>query len=388
MIQINHEHPTHASGSSLRQFRSNIWRTPVTRRDIICGLAFAVTILAFPAIGHSADWEVDWKRTLSQAKVEGRLEMSIPSGSVWRAELLRFQDAYPDIKLNMTAFSGRDFWARFLKERELGQYLWDIRIGGYDAQEYQIKQAGNMQSVRDLLLLPEIVDESKWYGGLDGPFLDREKNYIFGFVNVAQTTARFNVKFIGPALNAADLVDPKWSGKISMADPRGGSSLNGMGGLYKKFGPDFIRKLLIDQKPVITNIPRQQMDWLVSGRYPIAFGLPSAVIVEYGRNGGDTSALSDLKGARQSTSGVGAITVPTKNPHPAATKVFVNWLLSRDVQEHLMKAVQLNSQRNDVAQGASDSALDYAHIDDYFRGQAEDVKPYLDEVKKIMATAQ
>lgn len=361
---------------------------PAMKRILSFVAALMVAALALPSFGHSDDWEQNWNRTLADAKTEGRLEMSIPSGSVWRAELLRFQDAHPDIKLSMTAFSGRDFWARFLKERELGQYLWDIRIGGYDAQEYQIKQAGNMQSVRDLLMLPDVVDNSKWYGGLDGAFLDREKSYIFGFVNVAQTTARFNVKLVGPTLNAADLVDPKWSGKISMADPRGGSSLNGMGGLYKKFGPDFIRKLLFDQKPVITNVPRQQMDWLVAGRYPIAFGLPSAVTLEYARNGGDISALGNLKGAQQSTSGVGAITVPTKNPHPAATKVFVNWLLSRDVQAHLMQGVQLNSQRNDVPQGASDSALDYAHIDDYFRGQSEEVKPYLDEVKKIMATVQ
>lgn len=350
-------------------------------------LALLIFSLLIPTLGHGADWEENWKDTLAKAKTEGQLVMSIPAGSVWHAELMRFQEAHPEIKLSATTFSGRDFWARFLKEREVGQYLWDIRIGGYDAQEYQIKQAGNMQSVRDLLVLPEVTDNSKWYGGLDAAFLDREKNYIFGFVGVDQMTARFNNKIAGHTLTATDLIDPKWSGKISMADPRGGAALNGMGGLFKKYGAGFIEKFIVDQKPVITNVPRQQLEWLISGRYPIAFGLPSATSVEYGRNGGDISAVGKMAGVLQSSIGVGGIAVPTKNPHPAATKVFVNWLLSKDVQTHLMPRVGLNSRRNDVPIAAPDIALDYSHIEDYFRPQGEEAKQYLDEVKKILAAA-
>jgi hypothetical protein len=351
-------------------------------RRILVALALILSFL--PGVAR-AGWEQDWDQTVAAAKREGQLVMSAPSGSVWHAELMRFQEAFPDIAVKMTAFSGRDFWARFMKEREVGLYLWDIRIGGYDAQEYQIKQAGNMQSVRALLILPEVIDDDKWHGGLDAAFLDKEKTYIFGFVGVEQMTARFNINIIGASLTAADLIDPKWSGRISMADPRGGSSLNGMGGLYRKFGPDFIRTLIVDQKPTITNIPRQQLEWLISGRYPIAFGLPSATPIEYSRSGGDISVIGNLTGARQSSIGVGGITVPTKNPHPAATKVFVNWLLSKDVQAHIMQRVKLNSRRNDVPQGAPDIALDFNSGDEYFRGQADETKIYLDEVKKILS---
>lgn len=352
----------------------------------IIRLLFLIALI-IPTAGYSADWEQNWNHTLTAAKAEGQLVMSIPAGGVWHAELMRFQDAYPGIKISATTFSGRDFWARFMKEREVGQYLWDIRIGGYDAQEYKIKQAGNLQSVRDLLVLPEVVDDSKWHAGLNSAFLDREKTYIFGFVGVDQMTARFNTKIAGRILTAEDLIDPKWSGKISMADPRGGAALNGMGGLFRKYGADFIQKFIVDQKPVITNVPRQQLEWLVSGRYPIAFGLPSATAVEYGRNGGDISAVGNMAGVAQSSIGVGGIAVPTQNPHPAATKIFVNWLLSKDVQAHLMERVKLNSRRNDVPQGAPDIALDYSHIDDYFRPQGDEAKQYLDEVKKILATA-
>ena len=166
-----------------------------------------------------------------------------------------------------------------------------------------------------------------------------------------------------------------------MADPRGGSPLTTMGALYRQKGPDFIRKLVVDQKPVITNIPRQQTDWLVSGRYPIAFGVPSAALVEYRRNGGDVSGISKMTGTRQWSMGVGGITVPTRNPHPNATKVYVNWLLSRDVQAHLMKGVELNSRRKDVPQGQPDASLDYSRIDDYIGGQTEAMKPYIEKAQ-------
>src|SRR4051794_9245911 len=168
--------------------------------------ALTVAIGCVPAVCAAAPWEDDWRRTLAAAKAEGQLVLSAPSGGVWRAELSRFQDTHPDIKLAMTAFSGRDFWARFMKEREVGQYLWDLRIGGYDAQEYQIKEAGHLQSVRDLLVLPEVADDAHWYGGLDGVFLDREKKYVFSFVSVDQMTARFNTRIVGPKLDAVDLV--------------------------------------------------------------------------------------------------------------------------------------------------------------------------------------
>jgi ABC-type Fe3+ transport system substrate-binding protein len=354
------------------------------KRAVFATLAVGLLLSLLHAPAQAVDWKQDWKQTIAAANTEGQLVMSIPSGSVWRAELMRFQSAYPNIKVRMAASSGRDFWARFMKEREVGQFLWDLRIGGYDAQEYQIKQAGNMQSVRDLLVLPEVLDDSKWYGGLDGTFLDKEKRYILGFVAVDQTSARYNKKLVGDSFDARDLLDPKWAGKISMADPRGGSSLTGMGGIYRRFGPDFIRKLMLDQKPVITNVPRQQTDWLISGRYPIAFGVPSAALVEYGRNGGDISSIGNLTGVLQWSVGVGAISVPTKNPNPAATKVFVNWLLTKDVQAHIMKGVQLNSRRKDVPQGSPDLALDYSKYDEYYAGQAEDMKPYIEAAAKLL----
>jgi iron(III) transport system substrate-binding protein len=347
---------------------------------------FAAALIAgfVTATAARADWKSDWDATVAAAQKEGELVVSAPSGSVWQTEMQAFEKAYPGIKVKMTAFSGRDFWPRFIKEREVGLYLWDFRIGGYDAQLNRIKAGGELQSVRDLLVLPEVVDDNAWYGGLDGCFMDLDKKYVFGFVAVEQSSAKFNTRIIKEQLTAKDLLDPKWKGKISMADPRGGSPLTTMGGLYRVYGSDYIRTLIVDQKPVITNVPRQQFEWLTSGRYPIAFGLPSAAVVDYQRSGGDVSFVGTLTGGTQWSIGVGGIAVPTKNPHPNATKVFANWLLTKATQDHIMKGVKLNSRRKDVPIYAPDAAIDYDRYDEYFGGQTEAMKPYIDDAQKLV----
>jgi iron(III) transport system substrate-binding protein len=342
-------------------------------------IALAGLLVAGPAAAQApADWQARWDALLAAAKQEGSITISGPSGKVWVPALAEFGKDYPDIKVSITAFSGRDFWPRFTKERDVGQYLWDVRIGGYDAYAYRLKQQGQIAPVRDLLLLPEILDAKSWRRGLDSLFIDLEHRYVAGFVAVDETLGHYNKKLLPEpwVVDMANLNDPRLTGKISLADPRGGSPLTAMGLLYRRFGPDFIRTLFTVQKPVITNVPRQQLDWLTNGRYPIAIGMPTAMLVEYGRSGGDPADLPPMRGLRTWSIGVGGIVLPTKPPHPAATQLFVNWLLSKKEQTRLMQEVHLNSQRSDVPDGNKILAIDYAHIDEYYGGQGEEMKPY------------
>lgn len=350
----------------------------------IVGLAFTL-LVANPAFAQPSDWKAKWDKTVAAARKEGQLVLSIPSGSVWRAELVRFQDAYPDIKLDMSAFSGRDFWPRFVKERELGQSLWDLRVGGTDHVAYRLKNAGDFEPIRDYLILPEVANGKYWYGGLNGMFLDKEKRYVLTFIAVETSPARYNKKFIKAGeISATDLINPKWKGKISMADPSIGSSLSGLAVLYKQLGPDYVRKLVIGQQPVITRVPRQQMDWLSSGRYPITWGMPSAALVEFKKSGGDVSQIENIPGGLQWSNGVGGLQMPTKAPHPNAAKVFINWILSKNVQAHLAKGVELNSRRNDVPPGNEDLELNYSRIDEYENGQSEEIDSYQRKVLDLI----
>jgi len=272
-----------------------------------------------------------------------------------------------------------------VKEREAGQYLWDLRVGGADALAYRLRDQGHMQEIRSLFVLPEVKDESKWMGGFDLVFLDKEKKYFPAFVAYVSQTATYSTKFVKAPPTIEDLTNkPEWTGKMSMADPRGGSALNSLAVMTKVHGEDMVKRLMIDRQMVITSDPRQQLNWLVSGRYPVAFGVPSATFVEYENRGGSISEFKDIIGLRQWAPGVGALQLTTNAPHPNAVKVFVNWILTREVQETLMKGVKLNSLRTDVPVVMPDIALDAAKIKDYHGTQDEAIEPYMKRTQDLL----
>jgi ABC-type Fe3+ transport system substrate-binding protein len=351
------------------------------RATMVALIAFAWSFAA-----RADDWKADWDRTLAAAKREGSLIISAPSGAIWRERLAEFQKAYPEIKLSLSTFASRDFWPRVVKEREAGQYLWDLRVGGVDTPSYNLKNQGALLPVRPLLILPEVTDDANWHGGLDALFLDREKQFMPMFVATATQSDYYNKVKIPDAsdLTVQKLIDPKWAGKISLADPRAGSSLNTLTVLDYLYGDDFIVKLMTNQKPVITKEPRQQLDWLASGRYPIAFGLPSAAFLEYGQRGARVEDFGTIPGLKLWSPGVGGVQIPNRNPHPNATKIYVNWLFSREVQARLMPAVQLNSRRKDVPPGAPDLAIDWSHFDEYVGTQVEELQSYSLRVSDIL----
>ena len=331
-------------------------------------LLLAACLLPLAAAAQSPDFQA----LAAAANKEGALILSAPTGRVWRDQLLEFGKAYPAIKLEVSTFASRDFWPRVVKEREAGQYLWDLRVGGADAPSYNLKNQGQLAPIRPMLL-PEISLDKNWLGGLDGLFLDKEKTYFVAFAAYDSQSVYYNrAKIDGASLTMKSLVEPQWAGKMSMADPRAGAPLNTLSVLDKVYGDAFVEKLMTEAKPVITKDPRQQLDWLASGRYPIAFGLPSATFVDYEQRGGKTDDLIKVPGLRLWSPGVGGIQIPTKSPHPAATRLFVNWLLTRDTQAKLMPAVQLNSRRTDVPPGDPETALDAAQIASYTGTQSEE----------------
>jgi iron(III) transport system substrate-binding protein len=332
-----------------------------------------------------ADWKSDWDSTIAAAKKEGSLVLSVPAGRAWRDALAKFQEAYPDIKTEMTPVASRDFWPRILKEHEAGQYLWDLRIGGIDAPSYDMKNRGELAPVKPLFILPEITDEKYWGAGFNGLFLDKEKQFFPAFVAYESTSVYYNkAKLNGAAPPTMQTLDaPQWSGKISMADPRGGASLNTLVVMDKLSGDEPIKKLMA-QKPVVTGEPRQMMDWLASGRYPVAFGLPSATFVDYAARGVSLADFVKAGGMHLWSPGVGAIEYMVKAPHPNAAKLFVNWLLSKDTQAMLMQAVKLNSQRVDVPQGDPAEAVDAKIMSQYTCTQAEDLEPFEQHVVALL----
>lgn len=331
-----------------------------------------------------ADWQQDWERTVAAAKKEGELVISGPSGRGWREALMEFQKTYPEIAMKITPSAGREFWPRLIKEREVGQYLWDLRVGGSDNNTHVLRRQGFFAPIRDLLILPEVLDENAWWGGIDGLFNDTDKSYLLSFALYEQGMANYNKKFIKGRVTLDDLVKPEYLGKISMADPRGGSSLSTTAVILKFKGEDFVKKLMVGQKPVITKEPRQQMQWLISGRYPVTFGLPTAAMVEFAGRGVSIDDFGKVEGPIAWSQGVGGASLLTQAPHPNAAKLFLNWILTKDVQEQIMSHVKLNSRHKQVTVYDPENQFDMSKLSESVGSQSEEITEYQDRAAKLL----
>jgi len=245
---------------------------------------------------------------------------------------------------------------------------------------------GYIAPIRPLLVLPEVTDPNAWHGGFEGLFLDNARHSFLGFAIYDEDIAYYNSRLLtDPDIaDMKNVVLAKFAGKISVADPRAGSSLTSSGVLLRVYGEPFIRKLWLEQKPVVTKEARQQMDWLASGRYPISFGIPSIAMVEYAARGASVAEFKRIGGPMVWTQGVGGVQMLEGAPHPNATKLYVNWLLTREVQNRIMKAVKLNSRRKDVPVVDAASAVEYEHIDQYIGGQTEAMDPFQQKAAELL----
>jgi iron(III) transport system substrate-binding protein len=359
-------------------------KTFLTRATV----AAAVTGLFVSAGALGADWpgKAKWDKVVAAAKKEGKLVVAGPSGRAWRGVLVKFQEAYPEIKIAVTPFAGRDFWPRVLKEREVGKNLWDLRVGGATTTAWRLSSKGGIAEVRPMFMLPEILNEKNWHGGFEHMYLDKGKKYFPSFCIYSSAFAFYNKDFIKlPKLGLTDLLDPKWKGKISMAEPSAGSATVTMGMLMKdkRYGRKYIRALIEDQKPIITRNRRQLMGWFVSGKYPISIGIPSSSIRRFKKRGVKLN-MGVVSGMRRWSPGVCGAQVLEPRPHPNATTVFVNWLFSKKTQEMIMPVVGLNSRRKGVPIANKARAVDYNRLSEYKSGQTEEYRSYQREAKKFV----
>lgn len=284
----------------------------------------------------------EWDKILQEAKKEGRVVIQGPPGKVYRDAIFYFEKQYPEIKIEYQGVTGRDFRPKIITEQSTGQFLWDITFG----PDLPIETLDIFY--RDLPETVSGVDDDKWIKGFDYGFLDVEKKYRYAFTSYV-SGAFVNRDFISERdlKNIPDLLNPIFIDKISWNDPRQTGSGAAMGAnLLINYGEEFLYKLLSKQKIAVTLDLRQQIDWLVRGTYPVAFGISQGTLNEYKEKGLglNVKRIEDPKSVNLSQ-GYGVVNFVKKAPHINAAKVFVNWLLSKEGQTIWATTTGVNSRR-------------------------------------------
>ena len=324
-------------------------------RSLIWNIAKATVILSYlcsAAIsfaGQAPNWKADWDATVRAAEKEGQLVIYGPRGrdqEMLYSEI--FPKAFPKIRVLYTPGRLSEVTSRLMAEQRAGVRQVDLLLGGTDTLLGTFKDKGLLQPIRHLLVLPEVVDPAGWFKG-KLLFADNEEKFIVMWRAVPYQSACINTNLIkvGELKSYRDFLNPRWKGKIVSQDLRNGSARNQMYALYVRedLGPKYLQRLFGEMDITTTRNVVQLGDWLANGKFAIALG------------GVDCPDLA-LKGLPVATiflEGLGAVgagndpgSMLASAPHPNASKVFLNWVLSRDGQMAFQKITRENSLRVDI----------------------------------------
>ena len=304
-------------------------------------LLWAGLVSSVDAAETKPTWQQQWEQIVQEAKKEGQVTVYVHSTYAPVLNSGAFEKAFPEIKLVVVSGVENDLERRFTAERRAGKYLADVFMVGVLRSD-NFKQAKYLDPIKPVLLLPEVVDESKWWQGKHY-YSDPEKRYLFRYVASTQLgQISYNTQLIQAKEFTSfwDFLNPRWKGKILVRDIR----LPGTGGsairlFYNSpdLGPEFVRKLFAETGSTLFRDRRQGLDWLAAGKFPICFWCEG---VEKARSQGlPVDVFGRMKEGAGVSAGQGILTLVNQAPHPNAARVFINWFLSRDGQLNFQKAL-------------------------------------------------
>ena len=348
-------------------------------------MAVLAATLAMPALAAD-DWRTEWADTLAKAKGQS-LVISVHAIEGHAETVQEFQRRFPDIKVETTVILPSAMSSRVVTEQRNGIYAWDVWWAVTGNMIDTVLPANGLETLTDYMILPEVKDPSNWRAP-DYLWASDQGPYAFVHTPYVDSAYYFNpavVKNFSPG-TVDSLLDPKLKDLIVIRDPAHANIGSfALSGLLKQKGPDFLRRLFTEQEPTFMENPRQVSDAVIRGDKALVIGANGDIVTQC-TNAGGCRGLQRLPFGGYAVAR--GISVFKKAPHKEATKVFVNWLLSREGQEAYVKIFSpLNtvggfSGRKDVEPDSRhvESVPDWAHLDRYAIMGTDNGLKYLNEV--------
>jgi iron(III) transport system substrate-binding protein len=316
----------------------------------LCGALLRPQVLS--GADATPAWQQEWQKVLGAAEKEGQVTVYAPPGKQYQDAIGSFQEAHPKIKLNYVPGSGTNNAQRLLAERRAEKYLADLFIGGSGTMTLVLVKAGVLDPIPPTLILPENKDASLWFSKKH-IYADPKGQHVFMFQGNVQTDiGAYNTKLVdsGEIKSFWDVLKPKWKGKMAAFDPKERGHIQRMRAIYYNpaLGPEFIRKLFSEMEVTVARDQRQLLDWVASGKVHIYLFATGSDTDDAQRKGLPVGVLYGQAEEGYMSGGFGHLALINKAPHPQATRVFVNWLLSKEGQTHWHKKSDNNSLRMDI----------------------------------------
>jgi iron(III) transport system substrate-binding protein len=308
-------------------------------------------LLGVPAASSSAAGPNDaFAALVAAAKTEGSVVVDgPPNDAVRKAFTEEFYKTY-GISVSYIASGGGPSGARVRAERAAGKYLVDVLVSGSDTPILTFLPSGWLDRIEPILIEPDAINPRDWRDG--HVWYADPQHTILRLQRWVAAEIAINTKLVQPKEIPTwrSLLDPKWKGKLLVKDPRlsgTGQSLNSY--FYIQFGPDFVRKLYVDQQPNFTGDLRQAAQWLAQGTYGVWIGSDFGQLDPFIKAGYPIVPVQPSDGPGVLTGGYGLVSLINRAPHPNAAKLFVNWLAGHDGGTVFARAMLAGSLRTDIS---------------------------------------
>ncbi|MEK7341694.1 MAG: extracellular solute-binding protein, partial [Candidatus Binatota bacterium] len=330
------------------------------------GILFFLLFSAAYGASATGRFDEEWAKLIAAAKQEGTV--AIASGGApsrqYRPVVEVFQKKF-GVKVEVSTGSATDTVNRMLAERKGGRYTVDVALISSRENNQRLVPSGSLVPLAPLLIHPEVLDTSNWYGGRHW-YADKESRYTFIYhvskedrYETWYNTDKIKEAEIATLKKQTDFFDPRWKGKIAgqgMGDPSG---IRQMIDSYfePERGPEWVRTYLLNAGVTFTDDRRILETWVVGGRFPLqAVATGSEDLITLAKKGLPIKQIFLPKQVgliRAGGSGC-CISAFANAPHPNAAKLFVNWFLSKEGQtltHTMIPNIDRSSLRNDVPIG-------------------------------------
>ena len=326
----------------------------LSRRELLRGLALGAAATA-TTTSRAAAGTQEWRELVTAAKREGKVVVNTFPGDGYKRTLKAFTQAFADIKLEHTSLHSQDFAPRILQERQASVFTWDVATIPTSTALQVLRPAGVWDPIRPAIILPDAKDDAGWEGGFERGFAAvKDRALTYGFVANRGGGLTINTDLVkdGQIKGLADLYDARWKGKLLLPDVRVmGDAFWPMTSARLNLGDDIIKRLFVDQEPVLSRDSRQIAEFMVRGRYPIALGVNPLLLSQFQKQGlGKNLKLVHFP-EMDTVNFASTLWLVNRAPHPNAAKLFINWLLTKDAQVQWAREVEQNSRRVGVEPG-------------------------------------
>jgi ABC-type Fe3+ transport system substrate-binding protein len=347
-------------------------------------LGLVMLALAAPTTAFAQTMPDGWQQVLDKAKTQ-RLILINQGSPAFDATLDIFSKKF-GIKVDPTVARPSAVVQRIQTEQKNGLFLADVWWSITGQMTSIGVPAGMFDQFEKYMVFPEVKDVTNW----------RHPDYLYGdskrlvFTHTHEVNrGMYRNRDVVPEVTVESyesLMDPRLKGKIVVRDssvPNAGSYA--LAPIYKAKGADFLLKFLKEQLPRVYENPEQLDTALIRGAAGLAIGGQSTSFAQCKTDGGCKN-IFEVEGFSSAVSR--GLAVFKNAPNPDATKVFVNWILSKEGQEVFVREwAKVNpsaglSMRKDVAPapGHEKDLPDFAKAGQYVWVSTEQGD---DEIKKV-----